>query len=240
MIRKLLLFLLVLVCFPLVIILPQRVRPEQVFPDEIPFHFPDTLAGKNFDWDSIQSRVGANKGLPPGYEKSALLAYAAYPALKDATINMVLTQSGAPLESNFEFWTLFKNRRKRVYEIRLNDSDDSMFEGILMKDLPFDAQVGILAHELGHVVYYERLSTLQIAKWGLKYLISPKFRATHERSTDLMPVYHGLGSQIYQYAWYIRNDDSTRDLYEKWGTFMDRFYMSDEEIRVVINQMKQH
>jgi hypothetical protein len=62
------------------------------------------------------------------------------------------------------------------------------------------------------------------------YLLSDDFRATHERSTDVMPVYHGLGSQIYQYAYFVRYDPSCREFYENGKEFMDKYYLTDKEI----------
>ena len=122
------------------------------------------------------------------------------------------------------------------YQILLNDAEHSYFEPILLRSLPFDAQVGILAHELGHVAYYHQLNIFQFGKWGLKYLLDDDFRAAHERSTDLMPVYHGLGSQIYQYAYYVRYDPSCISFYEKGRDFMDKYYMTDKELLETMRQ----
>ena len=80
------------------------------------------------------------------------------------------------------------------------------------------------------MVYYHELNIFKFGKWGLRYLKSDEFRATHERTTDLMPVYHGLGSQIYQYAYYVRKDPATKSLYAKEKDFMDKYYMTDVEL----------
>jgi hypothetical protein len=45
-----------------------------------------------------------------------------------------------------------------------------------------------------------------------------------------MPVYHGLGSQIYQYAYFVRRDSTCRAFYEQGKDFMDRYYMTDVEL----------
>lgn len=134
------------------------------------------------------------------------------------------------METNFNLPTLFGPRKDRQYRILLNDAHDVYFDPILLRSLPFDAQIGILAHELGHVTYYHQLNTLQIAKWGLLYVLDDRFRAAHERSTDLMPVAHGLGSQIYRYASFVRNDSSCRAFYEAHKRFMDTYYMTDKEL----------
>ncbi len=208
----------------------QEVDPVQRDPERQVYVFPDSLAALSFDLDSLLVEVGDNKGLPPGFETAALLAYSAYPQLKDVPIVMELTQSGAPMESTFDYRSLFGWSENRAYRILLNDAPDTEFNEILLRSLPFDAQVGILAHELGHVVYYHKLSILQIAKWGIKYLIDNEFRALHERTTDLMPVYHGLGSQIFQYARYVRHDPRCRTLYLKYTDFIDTYYMTDQEL----------
>lgn len=215
----------------------QNVDPKQYDLVENPHLFADTLAGRNYDLDSLKAVVGENKGLPEGFEIQALLAYSAYPELKGVKIDMVLTQEGAPMESNFNIWSLFGPGSKRHYRILLNDAQGTTYDEILLRSLPFDAQVGILAHELGHVAYYHRHSTLQIAKWGLCYLFEDDFHVAHEQSTDLMPIYHGMGGQIWQYAYYVRYDDCCRATYERFGeAFMDKYYLSDKAIKEAIEK----
>ena len=195
-----------------------------------PYPFPDTLATSSYDLDSLKHIIGTNKGLPPGFEVAGAIAYSAFPELKDVEIDMVLIDGGAPMESRPEILTLFGPRKHRRYLVLLNNEKPSYFEPILLRSLPFDAQVGILAHELGHIAYYNQLNTLELAKWGLEYLRHDDFRAKHERTTDLMPVYHGLGSQIYQYAYFVRKDSTCKAFYEQGKEFMDKYYMTDEEL----------
>lgn len=235
MIKKLILSIVLLIVVLALSVLFQSVDPEQQDPKLTITAFPDTLANRNYDLDSLKVLVGSNKGLPEGFELAALIAYSAYPELKDVKIDMELIPTGAPMESNFDIPTLFGPKRNRKYIIYLNNASNTGYDEILLYSLPFDAQVGILAHELGHVAYYHQLSTLQIGKWGLNYLNDTTFRATHERTTDLMPVYHGLGSQIYQYAWFVRNDPSCIDLYKRGKFFMDTYYMTDHELLEAIN-----
>ncbi len=239
MIKKISLGFLAAIVLLVIAILVQDVDPIQYDPQENVFLFPDSLVTQSFDIDSLKEVVGSNKGLPEGFELAALLAYSAYPQLKDVAIDMKLIPSGAPMEANFDIPTLFGKGKNRKYIIYLNNATNTPFDEILLYSLPFDAQVGILAHELGHTVYYHQLTTLQIAKWGLMYAIDDDFRATHERSTDLMPVYHGLGSQIYQYAWYVRYDPCCVDMYERYGQiFMDKYYMTDKELADAMRKHK--
>jgi hypothetical protein len=226
-------FLVVLVA---VFVLIQNVDPKQK-PLTIETHsFPDTLANRSYDLDSLKAIIGKNKGLPEGFEMAAAIAYSAFPQLKDVNIDMMLTQGGAPMESTVEINTLFGSRSNRQYLILLNDAQNSFFEPILLRSLPFDAQVGILAHELGHIAYYHELNVFEFGKWGLSYLRDDEFRASHERSTDLMAVYHGLGSQIYQYAYFVRYDPSCKSFYQEEKDFMDKYYMTDKELLAAISK----
>lgn len=214
----------------MVAVLVQDVDPVQKNRVTNPYSFADTLANQSYDLDSLKQIIGTNKKIPPGFEVAGAIALSAFPELKEVEIEMMLINGGAPMESRPEVLSLFGPRKNRRYLVLLNDEHASYFEPILLRSLPFDAQVGILAHELGHIVYYDQLNTLQIAKWGIEYLRSDDFRATHERTTDLMPVYHGLGSQIYQYAYFVRKDSTCKALYEQGKDFMDTYYMTDEEL----------
>lgn len=217
----------------------QDVDPEQKAPGFPVPVFPDTLAGRAYDLDSLKALIGDNKILPPGFEVAAAIACTAFPQLKDVNIEMVLTPDGAPMEASVEIWSLFGLRKNRRYQVLLNDAKNSFFDPILLRALPFDAQVGVIAHELGHVAYYHELNLLEFGKWGLNYLRDDEFRAVHERSTDLMPVYYGLGSQIYQYAWFVRHDPSCQAFYENEKAFIDKYYLTDTELRERIEGLKE-
>ncbi|HET6544527.1 MAG TPA: hypothetical protein VFG46_28775 [Chryseolinea sp.] len=218
----------------------QQVDPKQKEPTGEPYAFDDTLAGRRYNLDSLKKIIGENKGLPPGFEVQAAIAYSAFPQLKAAHIDMILTEGGAPMESTVEIGSLFEGRRNRRYHVLLNDAHNSFFDPILLRSLPFDAQVGILAHELGHIVYYENLNIFGFGNWGLRYIMEEDFRAAHERTTDLMPVYYGLGSQIYQYAYFVRNDPTCKSLYAEDKGFIDKYYLTDKELSAAIAAQKSH
>ncbi len=241
--KRLLQICLIILSFILVLaatIALQHVDPKQKKPDVETYTFEDTLANRSYKLDSLKTIIGDNKGLPEGFEIAAAIAYSAFPELKDVNIDMILTQEGAPMESTLEIWSLFGPRKNRHYQILLNDVEHSYFDPILLRSLPFDAQVGILAHELGHIVYYHELNIFEFGKWGLKYLRDDEFRATHERTTDLMPVYYGLGSQIYQYAYFVRYDPTCKSFYAEGKDFMDKYYLTDKELLDTLIKRKSH
>lgn len=162
---KFVLVILTLILLLVITVVLQRVDPKQTKPTIDSYSFEDTLANRTYNLDSLKAIIGKNKGLPEGFEIAAAIAYSAFPELKDVNIDMILTQDGAPMESTVEIITLFGQRKNRRYQVLLNDARNSYFDPILLRSLPFDAQVGILAHELGHIVYYHELNLLQFGKW---------------------------------------------------------------------------
>jgi hypothetical protein len=146
-------------------------------------------------------------------------------------IEFILQEKGAPMESSFDVFSLLGKENSRTYHILLNDSREPTFlEPILLRNLPFDAQVGILVHELGHTNYYRNLNVLEIISWALNYGLRPSYRAKHERSTDALVVYQGMGWQLLDYAEFVRFDSTSQELYLNGKVFMDTFYLTPREI----------
>ena len=236
---KFILYILILAAGILVISLLHTVDPAQhpdpKFINGVTRSYEQQLT--QLDFDSLYQNYGKLKVLPEGYEKAAILALAHYPQLKEVPIVFELNTESAPMEATFQYWSLL-GIGDRKYRIRLNIARNVGYDEILMYSLPFDAQIGILAHELGHVVYYEKLNLFQIIKWALLYLVDDNFRSTHESTTDLMPIYHGLGWQIYNYAYYLSHNEATRDWYQRFGSaFIDKFYMTHEEIKTRMEEL---
>ena len=87
---------------------------------------------------------------------------------------------------------------KRTYRILLSNDSTTIFKGALFTDMPFDAQVAMLTHELGHTLYYHQLNLFEIGRWCINYVLNEKFQDKHESDTDRMVIYRGLGWQLYQ------------------------------------------
>ena len=156
-------------------------------------------------FDSLLDEYGQLKVLPQGYELQALLALSRYPELKDVKISFEFVPIEAPLESNFDIPTLLRRGELRTYRILISNDTSTFFKNALFDKMPFDAQVAMLTHELGHTLYYHQLNIFQIGRWGVNYLASKKFRKTHESDTDRMVIYRGLGWQLHESAHFFRN-----------------------------------
>ena len=187
--------------------------------------------------EAYKEEFGKKKVLLPGYELQTLLALSYYPELREVEINFLYEKAFIPLSSRPYFPTMFGKRDKWVYNVIVSSESIKSMETILLKNLPFNAQVGILAHEIGHTLHYQQYGFWQMLKFALLYAFDADFRATHERSTDAQVVYHSLGWQLFDYAKFVRTDPSTLESYESSKGFIDKFYLTPADIMQVMSEM---
>jgi hypothetical protein len=115
--------------------------------------------------NEIQNNWGMNKVIPDKYAKPILTALSHYPELKYARIFFKLTdQHPVPYGTTPTFLSLFRRSAKRTYYITLLEKSNGPEEAALYKNLPYEGQVAVIAHELMHVLQfiYCRVSDLFI------------------------------------------------------------------------------
>jgi hypothetical protein len=149
-------------------------------------------------------------------------------------------KTDAPLSCRPAIGSLFLKRQKRKYMVFIITDSGPLAEPVLMHNLPFNEQIGVLAHEICHASYYQRHSTLQMIKFGLQLFTQKKFMIAHEKSTDALIIYKGLGKHLYEYAYFVRNDESTKELFEKFGTWLDDYYMTPDEIKKIMSELPEY
>jgi hypothetical protein len=184
-----------------------------------------------------KKEFGKKKVLLPGFELQTLLALSYYPELRDVEIHFVYQKALIPLSSRPAALTMFRKRDRWVYRIIVSSESLKSMEPILLKNLPFNAQVGILAHELGHTKHYHQYGFWQMLKFAILYAFDGNFRATHERSTDQQVIYHSLGWQLFDYATFVRTDSTTVENYESAKSFLDKTYLMPMDILEVMSQL---
>lgn len=125
--------------------------------------------------------------------------------------------------------------RKRGY--RLNVSQMVMDSGeLLVGDLPDEVLQGWFAHELGHIVDYEKHSNLGMIGFGLRYLISDKFKREREHEADSIAIRHGFRSEIISTKRYILENDFISPLYQDQ---IKKYYMSISGAELCPEERKQ-
>jgi len=167
--------------------------------------------GKSFEPDSIsnqfiyelKSEFGKNKRYPQPFERQILIALSYYPELRNTSILFRIRKRHTPLDTRSAWLGLLEPRRKRHYVIAISDSSEPVLTPILFKNLPFNAQVGVIGHELGHVTDFSSMFTSQILKHAVRN-VSTKYIDHFEFRTDSICIAHGLGYQLLAWSSYVR------------------------------------
>lgn len=144
-----------------------------------------------------------NKKVPKEIEKQALLALSFYPELKDTKIIFRLKKRNTPLTSRPRITSVFRGKKRRAYVITISSKAKEHLSPILFSKLPFNAQVGVLGHEIGHIVYYKEKSSFQLIGLSFK-LFNSDFVDSFEFNTDQRTIEHGLGYQLLDWSIFVR------------------------------------
>lgn len=156
-------------------------------------------------YQKLLKKYGKNKILAPGYEYQCLLALSHYPELTKTPIDFRVQPAFIQLSSRPDPITVLLPWIKRKYLVVI--STDTGSEGgnsILLSKAPFNDQVGIIGHELAHVVYYLDKNSLHLADLAIRYLNDDELHNRFERETDQRAIAHGLGYQLYDFAFFVR------------------------------------
>lgn len=172
-----------------------------------------------------------NKDIPDSYELATLIALSKYPELAEAEIEFVTKSIKTTMAARPKMNLLFKKRNKREYRIFINN-DRSRLEGVLLEDVPFDAQVGVIAHELAHILDYSQKSVFRIIGNGIGY-ISKDFRSDFEKKTDQLTIERGFGWQVHHFCQYLH---SSPDVPKSYKNYKKSVYYSPEEIISILDK----
>ncbi|MEM1134316.1 MAG: hypothetical protein AAGI07_00655 [Bacteroidota bacterium] len=184
---------------------------------------------------SLLKEYGKNKKLAEDFELQCLLALSHYPELKDIPIDFAVHPAFLPLASRPDPLTVLLPWLNRKYLVIISNASADFFEPILLHNTPFNEQVGIIGHELGHTVYYLDKSALELAIIAYRYEYDNEFHHTFERETDKRAVAHGLGYQLYDFAYFVRRafGDTEEEIENETGGT----YLSPKE---VLAEMKRY
>ena len=144
---------------------------------------------------------------------------ASYPELanlKDAEIEIKLFDSPSDyFQTRFTFTSfLFKKRLRYLLKVNRN---------LFANNAPEEGVRAIIAHELGHVVYYKARNRIELI--GLVRLACKGFTARFERTTDLQAIARGYSDGLKSYRLWLYGKVPAKRLAEK-----KRNYFSPAEI----------
>jgi len=196
----------------------------------------DGFSGEYFS--NLKKQFGANKTYPTQYEEQILIALSYYPELVDVPIHFRIKEKHTPLTTRSSWYGLLKEQERRDYVVTISSSTEKMLIPILFQNLPFNAQIGVIGHELGHVIEFSSMPTIQIMEHAANN-VSSKYIDHFEFKTDSICIAHGLGYQLLAWSTFVRqamhkdNWDGADNVHKP---MMRERYMNPSTIRKRINQ----
>ena len=176
--------------------------------------------------DSLKEIYGNNKIFVDEYIEPALIALSYYPELKDVEIEFKYSAEATTMAARPVPLSLFSDRK---YIVLINDKKN--FEGILLEDVPFNAQIGIIGHELAHIADYNNHNFLGVLGIYLRYSDN-KRQPLFEKEIDRATIERGLGWQLYDWATYSMLANNR--LSDNYREFKHKTYMQPDRIKQVI------
>ncbi|MDB4516340.1 hypothetical protein N9089_01930 [Crocinitomicaceae bacterium] len=176
--------------------------------------------------DSLRKEFGFMKIIPEGYELAFLTALSHYPELDSSQIRFKEARIKTTLNARPTIGSLlFRKREKRKYIIRINSQKkDSL---ILLSDAPFNSQIGLFGHELGHFADYHKRSFFGVLKRLISYS-TLKGKSKFEKEIDTITIERGLGWQLYAWSYYVLFDSDGSKAYKEYKRSV---YLTPKEIK---------
>ncbi len=177
--------------------------------------------------DSLLLLYGCNKQIISNFDLAVLIALSYFPELRNTNIVFKQSKIKTTMNTRPRILSLFKNRKKRRYIIRINISKQDSI--VSLYKTPFNAQIGIIGHELSHCIDYSGRNFWGIMKRLFDYG-SKKSKAKFEREIDQITINRGLRWQLYDWANYVLYKSDATHKYKK---FKNETYMKPEEIKAL-------
>lgn len=149
-------------------------------------------------------KYSSNKEIPQKYEKEILIALSRYPELRKVHIKFLLVDTApAPYYTKPVLTSCFGARKNREYIISILEKANYPESEALFEKLTERMRIGVIGHELYHVVQYH-IGSFSLIKTFARFLIFG-MRRKLERAADRGAIQHGLGKQLLEHSKYIRS-----------------------------------
>jgi hypothetical protein len=154
--------------------------------------------------NTLEDSLRHNKEIPAEFERPILTALSYFPELKDTHIIFRIKKAYTPLTTKPNFTSVFKRRDHRTYIITISNKTADTLTRLLFRNLTFEEQVGVMGHELSHVVDFDTKNFPQEVANGIWH-ISKKYVDKMEFNTDRICIIHGLGKYLEAYSIHVRH-----------------------------------
>jgi hypothetical protein len=144
------------------------------------------------------------KQIPGEIREPVLQALSYYPELKNVRVKFVIKKQYSTLTTRPSAVSILMPKGHREYVITISNKTITALTPLLFQNLPADAQVGVIGHELAHVADFANDSFVESIKKAAGHL-SAKYLDKMEFNTDKICIEHGMGTYLEQWSSYIRN-----------------------------------
>ncbi len=162
---------------------------------------PDSFSEDFFS--ALKKEFGNNKQYPRQYEKQILIALSYFPELWNVPIKFRLKRTFSPLATRPAWTSTLRQKGMRKFIVTISDSSMSKLSPILFKNLDFNAQVGVIGHELSHASDFSTRSSVGLLRISIGHL-SSRYIDKFEYRTDSICIAHGLGYQLLAWSSFVR------------------------------------
>ncbi len=178
------------------------------------------------------------KTVPDEVREAAIEALSHYPELEKVPIRFIFKErfQSSFMEAQPELISFIKNRKKRVYVIKMTRSMLFKKKNIPIEELPHKVLVGWIGHELGHIMDYRQRSSANMALFGLRYYLFDSYKAKAEREADLFAIRHGLADEIIATKKFILSNSSLPKYYI---AKIERLYLSPAGVLELVKEIEE-
>ena len=179
--------------------------------------------------EKLKLKFGLNKFVPKEIQSNFYTAIGYYPELRKVNIKVRYKHIKTTMQCRPRWDFLFHSRKKRAYVIYI-DNRTKNANGVLYSKLPLNAQIGVIGHELAHIIDYQTMNNIQMIRFGIDYLKSKKKKEIENR-TDLIAIQRGLGHQIKDFSKYVFEDSHAPFEYLKYKM---KYYFQPGQINKIL------
>jgi len=190
----------IVLCFTVIVSFSNELKAQEIVKT---FH-QNSLTNKEIA--ILKSKFGNHKTLIADYEKQMLIALSYFPELKDIKIKFKLKNRETPLATRPTVVSMFRSAKKRTYIISISKKSTNYLDAIVFKNLNYNAQIGVLGHELCHISEYLNKGFGKMCNVAAIEIFSKKAVDKFEFNTDLNCINHGLGYQLLDWSINVREN----------------------------------
>jgi hypothetical protein len=200
----------------------------------------DINVAMNIEYSNLKDSFSTNKKILPEFEKQILYALSFFPELQNTRIHFKLKKGKGSIISARPAWgSIFKKSSKRTYIVIIGDSSAGWSPKFLFLNADANGQVGILGHELTHILNFNRMSSHGLLGVGVNH-VSKKYMDNFENKTDSVCIERGFGYQLIAWNIYLRKAFGMADPENGpdpfFGETKQERYMSPASIRRVMGK----